>query len=109
MVERSEGRSEAPEKLHLETEGGVAWATIDNPPINLLDRQLYAELRHFAVRAEDDEAIRVVVLQSAVPDFFIAHFDVESILRFPVEGDAPRSEELNAFHQMCERFRTMPK
>jgi enoyl-CoA hydratase/carnithine racemase len=88
---------------------GVAWATIDNPPINLLDRVLYADLRRLAEQVEADEAVGAVVLQSANREFFIAHFDVESILRFPAEGEAPRSDELNPFHQMCERFRTMPK
>jgi enoyl-CoA hydratase/carnithine racemase len=105
MVERDE----AEPKLRVTIEEGVAWATIDNPPVNLLDRQLYAELRRFAVSAGEDDAGRVVVLQSANAEVFIAHFDVETILRFPVEGEAARAEQLNPFHQMCERFRTMPK
>ena len=109
MVEQTAGEP----KLRVELTGGpdavVAWATIDNPPINLLDRALYRELREFAARVAADPEIRVVVLQSADPEFFIAHFDVETILRFPVDGDAARSEQLNPFHEMCERFRTMPK
>jgi len=55
----------------------------------------------------DDDAVRVVVLQSANPEFFIAHFDVALIQRIPV--DLPPQTELNAFHAMCEAFRTMPK
>src|SRR3954447_15628075 len=109
MVEQTAGEP----KLRVELTGGpdsvVAWATIDNPPVNLLDRSLYRELREFAARAATDDQIRVVVLQSADPEFFIAHFDVETILRFPVDGHAVRSEQLNPFHEMCERFRTMPK
>ena len=56
-----------------------------------------------------DESIKVVVFQSADPDFFIAHFDVSLILTFPAEGEAERAEKLSPFHQMCERVRTMPK
>jgi enoyl-CoA hydratase/carnithine racemase len=97
------------QRLSVRVEAGVAWATIDNPPINLIDRVLYADLRRFAGEVEADESVGAVVLQSANPEFFIAHFDVEQILRFPAEGEAPRSEELNPFHVMCERFRTMPK
>ena len=97
------------EPLSVRVEDGVAWATIDNPPINLLSRRLYADLRRFAEEVEADDEIGAVVLQSANPEFFIAHFDVETILRFPAEGEAPRSDELNVFHVMCERFRTMPK
>ncbi len=50
----------------------------------------------------------MVVLRSANPDFFIAHFDVELILTAPIDEAPQRSQELNGFHQMCERFRTMP-
>jgi enoyl-CoA hydratase/carnithine racemase len=96
-------------RLSVRLAGAVAWATIDNPPVNLLDRQLYADLRRFAVEITDDADVHVVVLQSANPDFFIAHFDVETILRFPTDGEAARSDQLNEFHVMCERFRTMPK
>ena len=50
-----------------------------------------------------------MVFKSAHPDFFLAHFDVEAILQFPTDGDAERSIELNPFHLMCERLRTMDK
>jgi enoyl-CoA hydratase/carnithine racemase len=55
----------------------------------------------------NDPAARVVLLRSAVPGWFIAHFDVEAILRIPT--DAPATDELNPFDQMCETFRTMAK
>ncbi len=88
---------------------GIAWATIDNPPINLFSIPLYMEMAHFAEEVAADSRVRVVVLQSANPDFFIAHFDVEAILGFPTDGAPEREKEHNAFHAMCERFRTMPK
>jgi len=46
------------------------------------------------------------VFRSANPEWFIAHFDVEAILRFPVESEPT---EHNRFHEMCERLRLMPK
>ena len=49
------------------------------------------------------------MFQSANPDFFIAHFDVEALLQFPIDQPAKREEQPNEFHQMCERVRTMPK
>ena len=97
------------ELLRIEVDRRVAWATVDNPPINLMTVPLYLELARFAAEVGDDDGVRVVVLQSANADFFIAHFDVEAILRFPVEGEPQRETEPNAFHQMCERFRTMGK
>ncbi len=94
--------------LRIALEDGVATATIDAPPINVMTLPLFAELARFGEQAGDDEEVRAVVLKSANPDFFIAHFDVEAILQFPIEEEAQRTPD-NFFHQMCERYRTMPK
>ena len=96
------------ELIRIETHAGVAWATVDNPPINLITLPLFSELVRLAKTVEEDEALRVLVLRSANPDFFLAHFDVEAILGFNTESEAVRSPN-NAFHQMCERFRLMEK
>ncbi|HKA03746.1 MAG TPA: enoyl-CoA hydratase/isomerase family protein [Acidimicrobiales bacterium] len=95
------------EKLRVTVEDGVATVTIDNPPINLFDLALYLEMQRLAPQLRDDPDARVVVLRSATPGFFIAHFDVGLILRIPT--DLPEPTELNDFHAMCETFRTMPK
>lgn len=86
---------------------GIATVVFDNPPINLMTLEMFvASARLIADLAVDDD-VRVVVLTSANPDFFIAHFDVEAILSFPT--DQPGATELNLFHVMCENLRTMPK
>lgn len=95
------------EQLHLHLLDGVATVTIDNPPINLFDLQLYLAMSQLAHRLAEDPAARVVVLRSANPEFFIAHFDVTLIQQLPTDSGMPT--ELNAFHAMCEAFRTMPK
>src|SRR3954447_451931 len=98
------------EKLRVGVDGGIVTVTIDNPPINLFDLGLYLEMRQIATELHDDDAVRVVVLRSATPAFFIAHFDVSLIQSFPTEPEPePEPAELNPFHQMCETFRTMPK
>jgi enoyl-CoA hydratase/carnithine racemase len=97
------------ERLEVACHGRLAIVTIANPPINLMTRELYRELRALSEELAADPELTVVVFKSAHPDFFIAHFDVESILGFPVEGEAERSDELNPFHEMCERMRTMDK
>ncbi len=97
------------ELIDVTNDAGVLTAVIDNPPINLITRELFRELRLFASQAAADPDALVVVLRSANPDFFLAHFDVTLILRFPVEGEAERAQELSGFHLMCESFRTMAK
>ena len=96
------------ELLRIHLNGGVATAVVDAPPINLMTLPLFGEITRFGAEVGDDESVRVVVLKSVNPDFFIAHFDVTAILDFPIEKEAERSPA-NPFHQMCERFRTMPK
>jgi enoyl-CoA hydratase/carnithine racemase len=57
-----------------------------------------------------DPDLLVVVLRSANPEFFIAHFDVAAILQFPTDKTPKREDYANAFyHDMCERFRLMDK
>ena len=87
----------------------VVEVTINNPPLNVMTLQLYSDLVEFTEKVEHDDSVKVIIFQSANPDFFIAHFDVEAILEFPTDSPAKRSEKLSDFHLMCERVRTMPK
>ena len=99
------------ERLVVRSAEGVAFATIDNPPINVMQLPLFIELSRFAEEVGADDEVRVVVLRSDCPDFFIAHFDVEAILAMPTADPAARGQKVgeNGFHAMCERYRTMPK
>jgi enoyl-CoA hydratase/carnithine racemase len=88
---------------------GVAVVLIDNPPVNLMSSALFRSLAKVSVQLSEDDAVRVVVLRSANPEFFIAHFDVGAILDFPVDGEALEETELGGFDRMCETYRTMDK
>lgn len=94
--------------LEVAVERGVATVTIDHPPINLFDIALMGEIARVGAELEADDEVRAIVFQSANPEFFIAHADVNMILQLPTEV-TQRSEELNFFHAMVDRFRTMPK
>ena len=87
---------------------GVLFITIDNPPINLFNLPLMREIYRLGKEIEADDDVRVVVFDSANPDFFIAHADVDLILQLPTETP-PKSDSLGFFHAMVDRFRTMPK
>ena len=67
---------------------GIARATIDHPPVNLFDVALMVELDRFGREVEADDEVRVVVVDSADPEFFIAHADVGLILAVPHEAPA---------------------
>ncbi len=95
--------------LNVRVDRGVAFVTIDNPPINLIDLALMRDLDAIGKEVEADEDVRVVVFQSANPEFFIAHFDIEAILRVPIGAPPSRPERPGIFQAIVDRFRTMPK
>jgi enoyl-CoA hydratase/carnithine racemase len=96
--------------IAVETRGEVAYATIDNPPVNVITLPVLDELTRLSAQFETDDDLQVIVLRSANPDFFIAHFDVGAILEFPTDQPARHEDYANAFyHDMCERFRLMNK
>ena len=96
------------ECLRVHTDGGVAVVRIDHPPINLFDLELMRDMARLGAELESDSTVRVVVFESANPEFFIAHADVALIQTLPKEA-GPKPTELGFFHQMVERFRTLPK
>jgi len=94
--------------LKIRVDRGVAFVTIDNPPINLLTLELAAELVRLGGEILADDAVKVTVFDSANPDFFIAHFDV-NVLVFLGGERLPPSPELNDLVKATEIFRRMPK
>ena len=96
------------ECLRVRVDRGVAWITIDHPPINLFDVALMRDIQRVGGEVEVDDAVRVVVFQSANREFFIAHADVGLIRTLPKDVP-PKATTLGFFHAMVDRFRTMPK
>lgn len=94
--------------LKVRINGGVAFVTIDHPPINLFDSKLMREISRVGRELEADASIKVAVFQSANPDFFIAHADVTTIQEMP-KVIPPKPTTLGGFHRMVERYRTMSK
>jgi enoyl-CoA hydratase/carnithine racemase len=55
---------------------GYWQVTIDAPPLNLFGPELLSGLEEVVRRMQASPELRVIVFDSALPDFFIAHFDV---------------------------------
>lgn len=60
--------------------------TIDNPPINLFDPEIAEELTALITKLENDDELKVVVFDSANPDYFIAHIDLIRSGEFSLES-----------------------
>jgi enoyl-CoA hydratase/carnithine racemase len=94
--------------LKIRVDKGVLFATIDNPPINLLNNELYGEFGKLADEVSKDDNVKVIVFDSADPDYFICHYDVSLLLLYPDKAP-PKPKELHFGHKMQELYRTMPK
>jgi enoyl-CoA hydratase/carnithine racemase len=89
--------------LDVRVERRVATVTIDNGPINLMDAALLEELDQL-VRwlSKQGDSVRVVIFQSAVPDFFLAHLDlglIQALVDDPDPGPA-----LETFQGLVARY-----
>jgi enoyl-CoA hydratase/carnithine racemase len=57
--------------------------TFTNPPTNLQHPDTILEFQELVTRMESNDALRVVVLESGNPDFFINHYDVSRTAETP--------------------------
>src|SRR5262249_33054937 len=82
------------------TDPGQGTITFSNPPINMFVPTTIVELGALMTDLEADSSVKVVVFQSANPDFFIAHLDVSKA--------AQRPEVLDLWRNLVLRLASMP-
>src|SRR5437660_11554374 len=53
------------------------WRVVfDYPPFNIVDADVFQALQDLLIRMDTSQNLRVVVFESAIPDFYLAHFDL---------------------------------
>ena len=63
--------------LRVIEESPAYWRIVfDYPPFNIVDATLYQALQDLLARMDASPSLRVVVFESANPEFFLAHFDL---------------------------------
>ena len=63
--------------LRVIEESPAYWRIVfDYPPFNIVDATLYQALQGLLARMDASPSVRVVVFESANPEFFLAHFDL---------------------------------
>jgi len=64
------------QEIRLERVTPEYWrVTLDNPPFNLFGPETIPQLNSVITQIETDPKVKVVVFQSAVPGFFLTHYD----------------------------------
>jgi enoyl-CoA hydratase/carnithine racemase len=75
------GASESWSRTHFRVDrrsASYCRVTFDHPPINTITATTVAELAELVGLIEQDPDLNVVVFDSANPDFYLAHYDVEN-------------------------------
>jgi enoyl-CoA hydratase/carnithine racemase len=79
--------------------------TFNNPPVNLMDPDTILDLQTLIGEIEADETLRVVVIDSANPDYFISRYDVSRAAETPV---APGPTGLPGWIDVATRLTQTP-
>jgi enoyl-CoA hydratase/carnithine racemase len=102
MVEGSAARPASdPAQFNADRTHPGRWTiTFSNPPINIFVPATIVELGALMIELEADPSVKVVVFQSANPDFFVAHLDVGKA--------AERPEVLGLWREFVLRLSSAP-
>jgi len=64
-------------RLRVIVETPAYWrAVFDSPPFNIVDAAMFQGLQDLLARMDADPSLRVVVFDSANPEFYLSHFDL---------------------------------
>jgi enoyl-CoA hydratase/carnithine racemase len=76
-------------------------ASFNYPPFNLLGPEFFKGLSNIINELENDPNVKVIVFDSAVPDFFISHYDIQ-------RGPSIPAEDIAQWPSMMLKLATMP-
>src|SRR5580692_9400628 len=69
--------TESPARVRVTEETSAYWRVVfDYPPFNIMDATIFEGLHGLLARMDSSPDLRVVVFESANPEFYLAHFDL---------------------------------
>src|SRR6202048_1573466 len=84
--------AESTSPLRVVEETTAYWRVVfDYPPFNVMDGSMFQSLQDLLGRMDASQTLRVVVFESAIPDFYLAHFDLTGKLGNVMSGVGPTS------------------
>lgn len=97
--------------LTTRRDGAVLYVDIANPPLNLITIEMVGDLFDLAGDLAFDPETKVVVLGSATPEFFVAHFDLNDLFRSLTDPTVPQSryEDINVLQALTTMWQTLPQ
>ncbi|MFE9322482.1 enoyl-CoA hydratase/isomerase family protein [Nocardia sp. NPDC052278] len=97
--------------LKTRRDGRILYVDFDNPPLNLMTIQMVGELFDLAGSLAADPETAVVVFGSANPEFFIAHFELNDLIRSFSDTTVPQSryDDINVVQALATTWQTLPQ
>ena len=93
-------------------DNGVLTVSLNNGEVNIMSATMAAELFALVGQLTVDTETKVVVFESANDDFFIAHFDVNDIIKL-IEGDESipisKTPDLNVLQALGLSLQNLPQ
>ncbi|PSW06368.1 enoyl-CoA hydratase/isomerase family protein [Photobacterium rosenbergii] len=93
----------------VNVEEGIAWVTIDFPPVNVQGQEMLADLNSLALRLERDREVKVVVFQSAHPEIWVCHYDTNLLRDMSKDAVARNDAKLLDLQSVLERISKLPQ
>ena len=94
----------------LRQDGALLRVKLSNPPINLVNLKMIEELFQLSGQLVADQNTRVVIIESADPDFFLAHFDIEDMEKSITDpSKAGNYPDINALQALALSWQALPQ
>jgi enoyl-CoA hydratase/carnithine racemase len=98
------------ETFTLSKADGVMTISLNNPPINLMNGKMVEELFQLTGGLRQDPDVRVIIIESANPDFFVAHFDLNDIVASANDpSKASRYPDMNILQSLGLAWQALPQ
>ncbi len=98
------------ETLKLNQNGAILTVTLSNPPVNLISDKMIQELFQLGGNLIRNPDVRVVILDSADPDFFLAHMDLNAIIAAETDpSKQSRYPDMNALQALGLSWQNLPQ
>lgn len=89
---------------------GVLRVTLSNPPINLMNGKMAEELFLLAGHLHSDRSVKAVLFESANPEFFIAHFDLNDLITSASDPQkASKFPDINILQSLALSWQALPQ
>jgi enoyl-CoA hydratase/carnithine racemase len=97
--------------LNTRRDGRILYVDFDNPPLNLMTIQMVGELFELAGSLAGDPDTAVIVFGSAITEFFIAHFELNDLIRSFSDPTVPQSryDDINVLQALTTTWQGLPQ